>query len=126
MDYRAILKQAHEAATAAIRAKFDAGEEEQPFNCGFAWVVVPGTSALAKFCRSQDAQTIREEGLYGSKAHPTGWQWWAPGKWPSSADVGRQVYSQDMSFNYAGAKAFAEALNTAIPGLNAAAKQRLD
>lgn len=128
MDYEAILTEAQNAATAAIRAKFDKGDTEAGMNCGFAWVTVSGTDALARHCRKvlKDAGGFRRENMkrYGDKGEPRGWQWWAPGTWPTKEEIGRTVYGQDMDFKRAGAQAFADVL--AEYGIRATVSTRLD
>lgn len=137
MDNQKILDEAYEAASAAILAKFKSGESEQPFNCGFAWVNIDGRHPLAFYCRKR----IREAGArlegrekhvaeqnakqqYGDKAYTGGWQFWKPGRWPTSQEAGRQVYQQDMDFHFAGADAFAKKL--AEYGIRATVGTRLD
>jgi hypothetical protein len=128
MDYEAILNEAQNAATAAIRAKFDKGDEEQPYNCGFAWVTISGTEALARHCRNllkgAGARSRDNWRRYGDKGEPRGWQWWAPGAWPTKEEIGRTVYGQDMDFKRAGAQAFADVL--AKYGIRATVSTRLD
>lgn len=135
MDFEAIITEAHSAATQAIIDKYRAGDREHPFNCGFAWVTVPGNSGLARHCRKQLPKTEIEKARdpdwrskwsrYGDRGH-RGWQWWKPGEWPSKEDVGETVYQQDVDFHYAAARAFATVLNERIPNLGAAASMRLD
>jgi hypothetical protein len=127
-DYGKILDEAFAAADAAIAKRFDEGHREQPFNCGFAWVTIPGTHPLARYCR----KIIRTElGMYnasrdvirryGDRGYPKGHQWWKPGSWPANAP---DRYQQDMSFHYAGAHAFAKVLKAY--GIDAKAHQRQD
>ena len=131
-DFDKILDEAHAAATAAILAHFAAGKREAPFNCGFAWVTIDGVSPLARYCRKmlnsevgQSRQFQREyEIRYGSKGHPTGWQWWGPGNWPSAKDMGFPVYTQDMDFKAAACRAFQDVL--ANYGYSATVGTRLD
>ena len=130
--FEKILNEAHAAATAAIRAMFDAGKSEQPFNCGFAWVTIDGTSPMARHCRKMaNSETGQSKAFkseyhhrYGDKGYPRGWQWWGPGDWPSSQEMGHPVYTQDMDFKAAGARAFQDVLGTY--GYNATVGTRLD
>ena len=108
-DFEAILKEAHEKATAASNAHF-AQHGESPFNCGFAWVTIAGTEPLARFCRKQENSSF-----YGSKGYPQGWQFWQPG------EFGRQ----DVSCWRAGADAFARHLGETL-GIRASVSSRLD
>ena len=137
MDHQAILDEANAAASAAILAKFKTGEKEQPFNCGFAWVTIDGLTPLAFYCRKKIREAgARLEGVdkriamgnaenqYGSKGYPSGWQFWKPGDWPTTAQAGTQVYQQDMDFHVAGAKAFQLVL--AKYGISATVGSRLD
>jgi hypothetical protein len=131
MDFENILIEAQAAATAAILAKFLSGDKEQPFNCGFAWVILSGRDPLAAYCRKrvkalggENLLSLNEHRRYGSKAYPSGWQFWKPGIWPSSQEVGQTVYGQDMDFHYAGAEAFQKKL--AEYGIAATVETRLD
>lgn len=130
MDFTKILQEAHDAATQAIRDYFN-GHEEQPLNCGFAWVTIDGTSALARHCRKQLAEatgSLAERNkvrlLCGDKGYPSGWEFWGPGNWPSEEEVGRTVYAQDMTFRRVGAEAFQKKL--AEHGISATVGTRLD
>jgi hypothetical protein len=131
-DFDKILDEAVAAATAAILAKFTAGDSEHQFNCGFAWVNIDGKEPLANYCRKmlksevgQSTQFKREyEIRYGGKGYPSGWQFWAPGDWPASSVVGKPVYQQDMDFKAAGASAFQKVL--ADYGIRATVGTRLD
>lgn len=132
-DFEEILDAAHTAATAAILAHFQAGNREQPFNCGFAWVTIEGTEPLARHCRKmvksevgQDQRFSRVYRMkYGDKGEPRGWQWWAPGTWPKPEDVGvPTIYQQDMDFKAAGCRAFQAVL--AEHGIRATVGTRLD
>lgn len=122
MNYDLIIQQAHEAATAAIRAKFDKGDQEQGMNCGFAWVTISGNEPLARHCRARKDSTGQR--VYGSKGEPRGWWFWGPGHWPTAEEIGRTVYGQDMDFKRAGAEAFADVL--ARYGIRATVSSRLD
>lgn len=132
MDYAKILDEAYNAATAAILAKFKAGDSEQPFNCGFAWVTIDGTDGLARYCRKMIKElgdprklSYAESSRYGDKGYPSGWQFWGPGEWPTKAAAGVDaVYAQDMDFKAAGARAFQEVL--ANYGIRATVGTRLD
>ena len=119
MSMSNLLDRAHDAASAAILAHFQAGKREKPFNCGFAWVTIPGTSALAKWCRTQP-----EDSQFGAKGYPKGWTFFCPGRWPTSARMGFPVYQQDLDFHRAGAKAFAAVLRE--NGIEAIVDSRLD
>jgi hypothetical protein len=129
-DFDKILAKARDAASAAIQAKYDAGEREQPFNCGFAWVTIKGTSPLARHlakrveARGGEHRLTREERmLWGSKGYPKGWQFWKPGIWPTPpADT--RSYQQDMDFHAAAARAFAGVLKE--HGIEAEVGTRLD
>lgn len=100
-----VFGQALAAATAAKLKFFQDGRREAPFNCGFAWVTIPGNSGFARWCRKQTGHQ------YGSKGYPKGWQFWGPGSWPTAEQAGVEtVYGQDMDVNIEGARAFAEVL----------------
>ena len=129
MNYEQILTDAYAAATAGILAHFKAGKQEHPFNCGFAWVQIDGTDALARYCRKQikvnGGPQKRENRKYGDKGYPSGWQFWAPGEWPSAEEAGvPTIYGQDMDFKRAGAEAFQKEL--AKHGIVATVGTRLD
>lgn len=128
MDFAKILNDAHNAASAAILAKFKCGEREQPFNCGFAWVTIDGTSPLARYCRAEVKKAggaQHASSTLGSKGYPRGWQFWKPGTWPTKAEAGvDKMYEQDMDFHVAGARAFQEVL--AQNGYSATVGSRLD
>ncbi len=84
MDYAKILAEAHEAAKQAGADLPDNGA------CGFAWVTVPGNSALARWCRLNqpaDAPYATGRGYYGDKGYPGGYQWWSPGYGGQSIDA---------------------------------------
>lgn len=127
MDYEAILTEAYEAADAAIKAKFDKGDREHPFNCGFAWVIIDGKEPLANYCRTklkanQQLNGRRIDAIrYGDKGYPRGWQFWKPGSWPANAP---QNFQQDRDFWVAGARAFARVLED--HGVHATVGSRLD
>lgn len=125
-DYEALLDRAHAAASAALRERYDRGFREQPFNCGFAWVTIRGTTGLARHCRAalgarpQDLDR-RAWARYGDRSS-RGHQWWKPGEWPRIAGV--PSYQQDMDFHRAAAGAFAAVLREA--GVEAWVETRLD
>lgn len=119
MSYAELINRAHDAATAAILARFQAGNREMPFNCGFAWVTISGTSSFAKWCRAQP-----DHRRFGAKGYPRGWQFWCPGQWPYGKEMGHAVYQQDMDFYLAAAKAFAAVLRE--NGIEAVVDSRLD
>ena len=100
-----LLTKAHEAASAAILAHFQAGNREAPFNRGFAWVTISGISPRARWCRTQ--QPARR---WGAKGYLKGWTFFCPGEWPTGIEMGFPVYAQDRDFHLAGAKAFARVL----------------
>ena len=88
-NWESVLVEAHNAAKEAVIAEV-AREPENPhaFDCGFAWVTIPGTHPLATHCRAmlksevgQSAQFRHEYARkYGDKGYPRGWQWWCPGE----------------------------------------------
>lgn len=129
-DFTAIFNEATEAATAAILAKFHSGDREQPFNCGFAWVVIDGRDPLVRWCRKkisdamQGGASPREVRQYGDKGYPKGWDFWKPGEWPTKETMGFTIYGQDMDFHAAGARAFADVLTR--HGHKAVVRTRLD
>ena len=92
------------AARATDMYIFDNGEN--PFGCGFAWVVVKGV-------RGKKAELLKE---FGFKKRYDG-----PGlsNWNPSGNI-----TQDMDAKYEGAKVYAEALKSM--GLDAYASCRLD
>lgn len=127
MDYAAILNEAHEAATAAIAAKFANGDREAPYNCGFAWVTISGRTALTKHCKAAIKAAggeSRAPRTFGGEGYPSGWQFWKPGVWPTSDALGFTVYGQDMDFHQAGAIAFNAVL--AKHGIEGKVGTRLD
>jgi len=74
--YFDILDQAHAAGEHACAGLPDTGA------CGFAWVVIPGTCGLARYCREKAADPGMHPGnrrWYGSKHWAKGWQFWNPG-----------------------------------------------
>ena len=123
LDYGKILDEAHKAA-----AKAQLGMTEQPMNCGFAWVKVPGNSGLAHFCRKQMKQrqelhgrkqigprTLSEAAAhFGSRSETGGWRWSYVGTFTG----------QDMDIKAAGCRAFQEVL--ARHGIAATVETRLD
>lgn len=127
--YEEILTEAHAAASKAIADKYAAGDREQPFNCGFAWVTIKGTSAFARFCASRNpesgvghAHAMTNSKRYGRKAD-RGRTFWKPGTWPTPpADT--RSYQQDMDFHAAAARAFADVLKE--HGIAAEVGTRLD
>lgn len=127
MSYDEILQSAHEAASAAILRKFENGDREKPFNCGFAWVTIDGRTALARHCRKLAGGpkvSLVTKRFYGSKSE-SGWKWWKPGSWPTAEAAGvDRVYQQDMDFHYAASVAFAEVLK--LHGFPATAHSMLD
>ena len=110
INYAEILKNAHDAATAAANQyKNDFGEQQ--FNCGFAWVIVPTRSAFVKWCKDQP-----ENGNYfGDKSYPKGYDFWCPG----------EFMGQDMNCHRAGAVAFAKVLKDEL-GIDAQVRYKLD
>ena len=115
MDYETILNEAHDAAsaaalTAAIRHPEHGGA------CGFAWVTIDGNSPLARYCRKQlkDGNTALNDGCYGDKGYPSGWQFWSPGGYGG----------QRVGIEEAAARAFRDVL--AIYGIRATVGSRLD
>jgi len=107
-----VLKDAHEAATEAMK-QWVLDHKELPFNCGFAWVNIDGTTPLARWCRKNESG--QDRGYYGSKGYPRGWQFWAPGEYNG----------QDMDCQRAGAQAFSRVLAHRL-GLAATVGSRLD
>ena len=111
-NFTAILTAAHEAATDAVAGLPDG----RP--CGFAWVTIPGTSALALHCRA----ALKDLGRYGYTAHsfygdtgyPKVWQFWQPGRFR-----GQSIHAHEV-----GAVAFQRALQA--HGIEAQAGSRLD
>lgn len=117
MDFETILTEAHDAARKAVAAEVAARpEREADFDCGFAWVIVEGNSALARHCRAKlkDANNHATRDRYGDKGYPKGWQWWKPGNFNG----------QSVRIHRKGAEAFIEALGR--HGIRADAGSRLD
>lgn len=116
MDYEAILTEAHNAAVAAVSVA-SITYDEMRGACGFAWVTIDGTEALARHCRKQVKAYTPENpnrGYYGDKGYPTGWQFWNPGNYG-----GQRIDTKE-----AGAKAFMMVL--AKYGIRANVGSRLD
>lgn len=111
-DFATILAAAYDAAKAAVVGAEDKG------TCGFAWVVIPGTSPLARYCRAKIKALGGERkpgaGQYGSKNYPSGWQFWSPAGWQG----------QTIWVHEAGATAFAGVL--AANGIDAQMHSRVD
>lgn len=133
MDFKKILADAHAAARKAVEDEISVRPEDpRAFDCGFAWVTIGGTSALAGYCRKQirtltkaaaasdhvttdTMRTIRAlKPEYGDKGYPVGWQWWKPGGFSG----------QSIRIHEAGAKAFRDSL--AEHGIAATVGSRLD
>lgn len=110
------LEKAHAAASAAQQGM---KEDHLGCNCGFAWVTIPGTSPLARYCRAQVRAKEEEMGPrsarrhYGSAGAP-GWRWWCPG----------DFNGQEVTIHRVGAEAFARVL--AEIGYAATVSSRLD
>lgn len=103
MDYEAILTEARAAARAAVAAK--GPENMHALDCGFAWVRVSGTTPFARYCRTQHKKAMAAKDHkaarpYGSKAYPSGWEFWSPGEFNGQA----------IGHHRAGAEAFAAVL----------------
>lgn len=113
MNYEKILAEAHAAAKAAQVGMV----EGRGLDCGFAWVVVDGQDALARYCRAEikrqggERQASRN---LGSKGYPRGWQFWKPG----------DFNGQSIGVHEAGARAFRDKL--AEYGIRADVGSRLD
>lgn len=128
MDFEAILTEAHKAANEAIKAEIAVRpENERDFDCGFAWVIIDGNSALAAHCRAAIKKAgdglpgttrrdtvMKATRLYGSKGYPRGWQFWKPG----------DFNGQSVRIHEVGSKAFRDAL--ANHGIRADFGSRLD
>lgn len=71
--------------------------------CGFAWVNIPGTSALARWCKANDI---------GHHGHPSGWAIWV------------REHGQSLARKEAHARAMAKVLREA--GIKAHAGSRMD
>lgn len=91
-DFGMILKEAHEAAQAAVEKM--GPENQNLMDCGFAWVSISGNSPLAYFCRASAKRGGNPE-IVGRKME-TGWTWWKPGGFRGQA----------IGHHEAGAKAF--------------------
>lgn len=115
MNLSEILTAAHLAAREAIKKELAENPEskEDAFGCGFAWVTIDGTEALARFCREQNKKR-ENESIYGSKGYPRGWQFWCPGNYNGQA----------MRIHAKGAMAFAQYL--ASHNIRSSVGQRLD
>lgn len=136
MDYDTILDEAQAAAYKAILGKYIKGDREQPVNCGFAWVVVDGRGSLVNHAKKHLTKLNKDNyrgdtQRYGSPNYPKGWAFWGPGRWPTMDDLRATgiynvpaIYTQDMDFKYAGAKAFADVL--VAHGIPANVRTRLD
>lgn len=115
-DFAAILNEAHDAARMAVIAK--GAEDMNAFDCGMAWVVIDGTSPLARFCRATRRKmandTYATRAHYGDKHWQKGWQFWKPGDFAGQA-IGHHV---------AGATAFQSVL--VRHGINATVGSRYD
>lgn len=105
MDYEAILTEAHAAAKAAQMGM----SEGYGLDCGFAWVRLDGTEALARHCRKQlkkdgedfpDMVMMTRGHRYGDKGYPRGWDFWKPGNFRG----------QSISVHEKGAAAFRDVL----------------
>jgi hypothetical protein len=98
MDYAAILKQASDAAAAAVADLPDRGA------CGFAWVEIKGNTGFGKYAKAHGASRHWKSGLY----------FWNPGRY----------CGQSIDAIEAGAIAFAKVLQS--HGIDAYACSRLD
>ena len=91
-DFAAILNEAHDAARMAVIAK--GAEDMTAFDCGMAWVVIDGTSPLARWCRAQikaqDNPKLSFSRRFGDKHWQKGWQFWKPGDFAGQA-IGHHV-----------------------------------
>lgn len=103
--FERVLDKAYEAATAAIREAFDKGLREGPMNCGFAWAKTKGNHSFGRYCLKMAKRT--RDRRYGDKGVYGGLEFWGPGEWPTSEEMGFTVYAQDMDFKLIGAQAFA-------------------
>lgn len=111
--YEQLLVTAHRAAAQVVVFESEhQPEDPRALDCGFAWVTIPGRSALAAYCRRCATADNRQR--YGSKDYPTGWHFWCPGG----------HYGQSIRIHEAGAKAFREVL--AAAGISATVHSRLD
>lgn len=109
MNHLEIFENAVAAAKAAAAAKnADLGPEgARGFDCGFAWVVIPGTAPFAKWAKKNG---------HGHKNYPKGWAIWYS---EFSAPM-----TQSVSVHYVAAKTFAQVLGE--HGIECYADQRLD
>lgn len=113
-NFQTIYNEALEAASKAIKDRFQTHNEE-PFNCGFAWVTIRGGTKFAKWCLENDL---------ASTGYPSGVQFWCPGNWPTQQEMGFPIYQQDRDFLVTGARAFAQVLRDA--GIVTKVQSRLD
>ena len=117
MDYENLLTKAFAAAKQAADIE-ETTNGHNWFPCGFAWVIIPGNSPLARHCRQQIAAYSKSGNIptldYGDKNYPRGWQFWCPGA----------RLTQRMDTYKAAAKAFAKVLTDA--GLDATVGWRAD
>jgi len=92
VDYKAIYEQALASAKKAEQEYFE--KYGEPWYCGFAWVDFPSArTPFVNWCKKNNV---------GSKHWNKGWQIWNP------ANNG----TQSMDIKEAGARAFAEVLNS--------------
>lgn len=112
-----ILSEALAAARGAVSA-IAHEEGTRGLDCGFAWVTVGGNSSLARFCRRQikaaEQSGSRASSDFGSKAYPSGWQFWCPGD-----HRGQSIHVME-----AGANAFRDVLSR--HGIASTVTSRLD
>lgn len=100
-DPRAVYNEAYAAASAAMK-DYLVRIGSEPMYCGFAWVKIkPAKGGFVNYCKKNNL---------GSVAYNGGYQIWKPGGWPSSAEVGFQIYGQSMDVNEEGSRAFAKVL----------------
>lgn len=114
-NFNEILKEAHAAAEAAVAAK--GPENMNACDCGFAWVKVSGTEAIARYCRKmlkQSDGSYDQRRLFGDKSYTRGWEWWKPGNFNGQA----------IGHHEAGARAFRDVL--AKHGISAEVCSRYD
>lgn len=119
MDFERILVNAHAAARSAVVDCEQANPESNSDPCGFAWVVIDGTSSLARWCRaeikrrtkaharpehitSDTVRILREaQAFCGNKNDPTGWKWWKPGNFNGQAirihEVGSRAFRHELA-----------------------------
>jgi hypothetical protein len=122
-NWESVLTEAHKAASDAGAAEL-ARQPENPnaFDCGFAWVTIPGNHPLARHARNMRNSTYGQSPQfageyarkYGDKGYPRGWQWWCPG----------EFRGQSVRVWRVGAVAFAAVL--AKHGVRADVGSRLD